>query len=150
MQCCALAVQRCAHLAGNRRPSGASRIADDAGVLPQTAGGVKQILKRGGEQCSAVLLQCSAALTCPSTSATRCLVHRNNAGALLQTAGALNNLKGDGSNVVLCCWQCSAAPTCPATAGRQMFCTSQKTPACSCKLRGGFLTIQRGRGAMQC
>jgi len=54
----------------------------------------------------------------------------------LQTAGALNNLKGDGSNAVLCCSQCSAAPTCPATAGRQMFCTSQKTSACSCNIDG--------------
>jgi len=103
---------------------------------------------KGGGQCSAVLVQCSAAPTCPSkrwpTDAPRITTTPH----ALHTAGVLNNLKG-GEQCSAVLVQCSAAPTCQAAVGCQMHSASRMTPACSRKLRGGRQTILK-RGGEQC
>jgi hypothetical protein len=96
MQCCALAVQRYAHLPSNVGNQVPFCIAKNAGVLLQT------ILKGGGS--NAVLCACSAALRPPTLqrrqSGALCIA--KNTGVLLQTAGALN-IKMKGGGAMQCC-----------------------------------------------
>ena len=102
---------------------------------------------KGGGQCSVVLVQCSAAPTCPSkrkrwpTYAPRITT----TPACPANCRGVNNLKG-GEQCSAVLVQCSAAPTCQAAVGCQMHSASRMTPACSRKLRGGHQTILRRGG----